>query len=96
MFGLASEDSIDVFPNCVNTSIFRKMDVTEMKKQLGIRENDFVIGFVGGFIPRKGPDRLAKAITSLNDPEIKVMFIGKPFPGYAYDFDCPGIIHKGP
>ena len=24
------------------------------------------------------------------------MFIGKPFPGYAYDFDCPGIIHKGP
>ena len=96
MFGLASEDSIDVFPNCVNTSIFRKMDVTEMKKQLGINENDFVIGFVGGFIPRKGPDRLAKAITKLKDSEIKVMFIGKPFPGYAYDFDCPGIIHKGP
>ena len=96
MFGLASEDSIDVFPNCVNTSIFHKIDVADMKKQLGIRENDFVIVFVGGFIPRKGPDRLAKAITSLNDPEIKVMFIGKPFPGYAYDFDCPGIIHKGP
>ena len=32
----------------------------------------------------------------LNDPTIKVMFIGKPFPGYDYDFDCPGIIHKGP
>ena len=23
------------------------------------------------------------------------MFIGKPFAGYDYDFDCPGIIHKG-
>lgn len=23
------------------------------------------------------------------------MFIGKPFPGYEYNFDCPGIIHKG-
>ena len=95
-FGLVSEDNIDVFPNCVNTSIFHKMDVTEMKEQLGITENDFVIGFVGGFIPRKGPDRIAKAILKLNDPQIKVMFIGKPFSGYAYDFDCPGIIHKGP
>lgn len=95
-FGLASEENIDVFPNCVNTSIFHKMDVAEMKKQLGIRENDFVIGYVGNFIPRKGPDRIAKAITKLNDPQIRVMFIGKPFSGYAYDFDCPGIIHKGP
>lgn len=95
-FGLASEKNIDVFPNCVNTSIFHKMDMAEMKKQLGIRETDFVIGFAGWFIPRKGPDRIAKAITKLNDPQIKVMFIGKPFSGYAYDFDCPGIIHKGP
>ena len=95
-FGLVSKDNIDVFPNCVNTAIFHKMDVTEIKEQLGITENDFVIGFVGGFIPRKGPDRIAKAITKLNDPHIKVMFIGKPFSGYAYEFDCPGIIHKGP
>lgn len=95
-FGLASEDNIDVFPNCVNTSIFHKMDVTEMKGQLGITENDFVIGFAGWFIPRKGPDRIARAIAKLNDPQIKVMFIGKPFSGYDYDFDCPGIIHKGP
>ena len=95
-FSLALEKNIDVFPNCVNTSIFHKMDVKEMTKQLGIRENDFVIGFVGGFEPRKGPDRIAKAIIKLNDPIIKVMFIGKPFPGYDYDFDCPGIIHKGP
>ena len=95
-FRLATKDNIDVFPNCVNTSIFHKMDVMEMKEQLGIMENDFVIGFVGGFIPRKGPDRIAKAIIKLNDPQIKVMFIGKPFSGYDYDFECPGIIHKGP
>ena len=23
------------------------------------------------------------------------MFIGVPYMGYPYDFDCPGIIHKG-
>lgn len=95
-FGLASKENIDVFPNCVNTSVFHKKDATAMKKQLGIREDNFVICFVGNFIPRKGPDRIAKAIKQLNDPQIKVMFIGKPFSGYAYDFDCPGIIHKGP
>lgn len=95
-YGLSTAENTEVFPNCVNTGIFHKMDVADMKHKLGIKNNDFVISFVGGFIPRKGPDRVAQAIRNLNDPNIKVMFIGKPFPGYAYDFDCPGIIHKGP
>ena len=95
-FGLSREDNIDVFPNCVNTDFFHKRDANELKVSLGIKANDFVLCFVGGFIPRKGPDRVAQAIKNLNDPNIKAMFIGKPFPGYAYDFDCQGIIHKGP
>lgn len=94
-FGLSKKEDISVFPNCVNTAIFHKQDVTDIKKQLGISDDDFVIGFVGNFIPRKGPDRIAKAITKLNDSQIKVMFIGVPYMGYPYDFDCPGIIHKG-
>ena len=94
-FGLSKKEDISVFPNCVNTAIFHKQDVTEIKKQLGINDDDFVIGFVGNFIPRKGPDRIAKAITKLNDSQIKAMFIGVPYMGYPYDFDCPGIIHKG-
>ena len=95
-FGLAQDEDIEVFPNCVNTSIFHKIDVSAFRRQLGVYDDDFVVGFVGGFIPRKGPDRIAKAISKLSDPHIKVFFIGKPFPGYPYDFDCPGIIHKGP
>ena len=95
-FGLSKKEDISVFPNCVNTAIFHKQDATNIKKQLGINKDDFVIGFVGNFIPRKGPDRIAKAITKLNDSQIKVMFIGVPYLGYPYDFDCPGIIHKGP
>lgn len=95
-FGLSREENTDVFPNCVNTDFFHKQDVNELKDRLGIKDTDFVLCFVGGFIPRKGPDRVAQAIKNLNDPNIKAMFIGKPFPGYAYDFDCPGIIHKGP
>ena len=94
-FGLSREDNTDVFPNCVNTAFFHKREAKELKGSLGIKTTDFVLCFVGGFTPRKGPDRVAQAIKNLNDPNIKVMFIGKPFPGYAYDFDCPGIIHKG-
>lgn len=94
-FNLAKEENVDVFPNCVNTEVFHKMDVSDMKQKLGVTENDFVIAFVGCFTKRKGPDRIAQAIKKLNDPNIKSMFIGKPFAGYAYDFDCPGILHKG-
>ena len=95
-FGLSREENTDVFPNCVNTAFFHKREAKVLKGSLGIKANDFVLCFVGSFTPRKGPDRVAQAIKNLNDPNIKVMFIGKPFPGYAYDFDCPGIIHKGP
>ncbi len=95
-FGLSKADNTDVFPNCVNTAFFHQREAKEMKETLGIKDGDFVLCFVGGFIPRKGPDRVAQAVSRLDDPNIKVMFIGKPFPGYAYDFDCPGIIHKGP
>ena len=62
---------------------------------MGISNNDFVIAFVGGFIPRKGPDKLAKAISEINDSSIKVFFIGKEFPGYPFNFDCPGVLIKG-
>lgn len=95
-FGLSKADNTDVFPNCVNTAFFHQREAKEMKETLGIKDGDFVLCFVGGFIPRKGPDRVAQAVSRLDDPNIKVMFIGKPFPGYAYDFDCPGIVHKGP
>lgn len=94
-FDLSTEHNTAVFPNCVNTNLFHKLDVSELKQELGIKATDFVICFVGSFTSRKGPDRVAQAIKKLNDPNIKVMFIGKPFKGYDYDFNCPGIIYKG-
>lgn len=95
-YGLITENKVSVFPNCVNTDIFHQMDVAAFKQKLEIKEKNFVIVSVGVFTHRKGLDRVAKAITKLNDPNIKVIFVGKSFPGYPYDFDCPGILHKGP
>jgi len=95
-YGLAKENEIEVFPNCVDTNLFKQLDKSSCRSQLNISQDDFVIAFVGGFIPRKGPERVAQAIECINDSSIKVMFIGKEFPGYPFEFDCSGIIHKGP
>lgn len=94
-YNLVSPDRIEVFPNGVDINLFKKKDEVVFRTQLGASESDFLIVFVGGFISRKGPERLAQAISMINDPSIKVMFIGKPFSGYPFDFECPGIIFKG-
>lgn len=95
-YNLVDSSQIEVFPNGVDIDLFTKHNRSLSRAKIGALEKDFIIAFVGGFIPRKGPERLAKAIALINDPEIKVLFIGKPFPGYPFDFDCPGILFKGP
>ena len=94
-YGVVSEENITVLPNCVDTSVFYEQDRGQLRDEMNIKQDDFVVVFVGSFIPRKGPDRVAQAITKLNDDCIKVMFVGKPFSGYDYSFDCPGVIYKG-
>lgn len=93
---LCTKNNSIVLPNCVDTNLFYPQNVTTYKQKLNISKEDFTIVFVGSFIPRKGPDRVAQAITKLNDKHIKVIFIGDTFDGYKYEFDCPGIVHKGP
>lgn len=94
-YGLTDEAHVQVFPNCVNTDIFKPQDVSRLKKELGIGPEDFTVAFVGGFIHRKGAKRLSDAISSLNDPHIKSIFIGKPFAGDCAEPDCAGIVFKG-
>lgn len=94
-YNLINSERIDVFPNCVNTELFKPSDNTDLKKKLGIGDEDFTVAFVGGFIHRKGAKRLSDAISSLNDRHIKSIFIGKPFVGDCEIPDCKGIVFKG-
>lgn len=94
-YNLIDEKDVEVYPNCVNTDIFAPTDASELKKELGIEDDDFTIAFVGGFIHRKGSKRLSDAITSLNDKHIKSIFIGKPFANDCAEPDCSGIVFKG-
>lgn len=93
-YDLIDPCNVDVFPNCVNTDLFKPSENTELKKQLGIEDDDFTVAFVGGFIHRKGAKRVADAISALNDKHIKSIFIGKPFAGDTEIPECEGIVFK--
>ena len=95
-YGISEEKNTVVLPNCVNDKVFRPRDMSAFRKELGAGEDDFVICFTGGFVDRKGYNRLAQAVDSLNDSSIKVLFCGAPMPGYENEKpQCNGMLFCG-
>ncbi|VBB39416.1 conserved hypothetical protein [uncultured Spirochaetota bacterium] len=64
--GIVKEVPIITAPNAVDLSIFAKKNKMKCRKQLGLPINNFIVGFVGGFIERKGYKLLLEAIDSLD------------------------------
>lgn len=54
-------------PNAVDTSLFHPMEKRACRTFLGIPQDIFVVGFVGGFIERKGDKRVLAAINQLDN-----------------------------
>lgn len=92
--GLIERDKTIVLPNSVDTQQFRPYIEKDLYRKLHIEEDDFVVLFVGGFIKRKGPDKLVAAVESLNDKHIKLIFIGKPKGGDVVDPVSDQIVFK--
>lgn len=61
-------DNIPKFmaPNGIDSELFQKMDKVECRKRLNIQDDLFVIGFVGGFIERKGSLRVLEAVNQID------------------------------
>lgn len=94
--GLAYENNLVVLPNATDTTKFHPLERNiELRCSMGVENDDFLILFVGSFSPRKGCNYLAEAINKINDPKIKVIFVGESFKGYDYDPVCQGIVYKG-
>lgn len=89
--GLTTERKCQVFPNAIDDTLFCVSNQTELKSNLGIKDTDFVLAFVGWFIKRKGAIRVSEAINKIDDERIKIMFIGKG----PENPDCKGILFKG-
>lgn len=87
--GLTTTDKCKVFPNAVNAELFHKYDRVACRNQLGLPQNEYIVAFVGWFIERKGPKRVAEAIQKVGG--VKSIFIGKG----EQEPQCEGILFKG-
>lgn len=71
-----TEEKMSIIPNAVNYDLFKPLDKLKCKEQLGIPQHKFVVGFVGSFIHRKGPNRVIEAIQQLADKDIQLVCVG--------------------
>ena len=70
--------AVKVMPQLgVDETLFYPQPQPELGQQLGIKENDFVVGFVGRFVEEKGLLTLAKALTMLSNYEWKWLLVGR-------------------
>ncbi len=61
----------------VDETLFKPQDATEIRMRLGIQNHEFVIGFVGRFVPEKGLHTLLKATAALGERSFKLLLLGR-------------------
>jgi glycosyltransferase involved in cell wall biosynthesis len=72
------QGAIKVMPQLgVNENRFCPQTQPELKKQLGIQPDDFVVGFVGRFVEEKGLLTLGKALAGLQEYSWKWLLLGR-------------------
>lgn len=70
--------SLRIMPQLgVDESLFRPQSQPELAANLGILPHEFVVGFVGRFVPEKGLITLLKALSTLNDRPWKWLLLGR-------------------
>lgn len=90
--GLTVPDKCVVIPNAINSNIFKELDKSECRKQLGYPEDAFIVSFVGWFRERKGARRVSEAISRINEGNsVYSIFIGEG----DEEPDCSNILYKG-
>lgn len=71
---LTSDNKITVIPNAINNNMFYKINKQNARDSLGIKEDEFIVAYLGAFTDRKGVMRLSKAIE--HESDIKAIYIG--------------------
>jgi glycosyltransferase involved in cell wall biosynthesis len=83
-----------VAPNSVDMSLFYKRDKDTCRKELGIPLDKFVVGFVGGFIERKGDKRLLAAVNEIDDVYVAFAGCGDHAPDGDKVVFCKALEHE--
>lgn len=64
--GIVDDIPIITAPNSVDLSLFYKRPQKQCRQKFGLPEDNFIVGFVGGFIERKGDKRLLEAVKRID------------------------------
>ena len=73
----ACTETIGVVPCGVNLDLFRPLDKSAARRQLGFAHNESVVLFVGRFAPLKGIDRLLEAMAHLKHHQrLRLVIVG--------------------
>lgn len=73
--GIVKDVPIVTVPNATDLNLFVKRDKNECRKKLNMPLDKFIVGFVGGFIERKGDKRLLMAANKIDD--VYLAFAGR-------------------
>lgn len=73
--GIFEDVEIFTCENAVDMKLFNRVDKKTAREKFGLPQDDFIVGFVGGFIERKGDKRLLEACKGLDN--VKLAFAGK-------------------
>ena len=72
------QGAVKVMPQLgVDESLFQPQAQPELATRLGIQPEEFVIGFVGRFVPEKGILTLIKALANLKEQNWKLLLLGR-------------------
>ena len=72
------EGPIKVMPQLgVDETLFTPKNQPELAKKVGLEPDDFVIGFVGRFVPEKGIMTLIDALVKIKDKSWKFLLLGR-------------------
>ncbi|MCJ8280501.1 MAG: glycosyltransferase family 4 protein, partial [Rivularia sp. ALOHA_DT_140] len=72
------EGPIKVMPQLgVDEKLFVPKSQPELARKVGIEPNDFVVGFVGRFVPEKGIMTLLDALVQIKDKSWKCLLLGR-------------------
>lgn len=93
--GLTTEEKCLVVPNAIDNALFFPRNKVEVREKIGIAKDAFVIAFTGAFIPRKGPERVAAAISKIEGEPVYSIFIGAPYENEDTTPQCNNIIFRG-
>lgn len=91
--GFVKDIPMIVAPNSTDMSLFFPRDKAKCREQLGLPQDRFIVGFVGGFIERKGDKRLLAAANQVDDVYLAFAGRGEPKPEGDRVVFCDALDH---